>query len=148
MFHLRKSVHVAMSVRVEDQLDKIVSDSATGDTAAAAELKKKSLTTGAGGDGENCISPRRKRDEWDIPISSFARLTINPIRCIVEGLKLEPNPDKSFIPLSLGKSRIKIYILSYVNRLSLISRSSAIRIFIFREALISLENFYHRSTRH
>lgn len=97
-----------MSVRNEDHLDKRVSDFPTG-VAATAGLKK-SLVSGVGDDcnsnGLAKASTRAKRDEWNIGISPFARLTINPIRCIVEGLKLEPNPDKSFIPLSLGKLEI------------------------------------------
>lgn len=97
-----------MSVATKDHLDKSVSDLATG-----AALKKSSVGGGGGEGGCNNdriefpvlpkTSTRRKREEWNINISAFARLTINPIRCIVEGLKLEPNPDKSFIPLSLGE---------------------------------------------
>lgn len=98
-----------MSVATKDNLDISVSDLGTG-----AALKKPSV--GGVGDSGGCNGQavvasktstpqgeRRKKEEWDIGISPFARLTINPIRCIVEGLKLEPNPDKSFIPLSLGK---------------------------------------------
>lgn len=89
--------------------NKKISEFPTGGVAPAAGLKK-SLSLVGGGVGE-CntdyflakSSTRAKKEEWDIRISPFARLTINPIRCIVEGLKLEPNPDKSFIPLSLGK---------------------------------------------
>lgn len=101
-----------MSVRNEDHLDKRVSDFPTG-VAATAGLKK-SLVSGVGDDcNSNGLvnSTRAKKDEWDIRISPFARLTINPIRCIVEGLKLEPNPDKSFIPLSLGMSELFLYSL-------------------------------------
>lgn len=102
-------MYVAMSVATKDNLDISVSDLGTG-----AALKKPSV--GGVGDSGGCNGQvvvasktstpqgeRRKKEEWDIGISPFARLTINPIRCIVEGLKLEPNPDKSFIPLSLGK---------------------------------------------
>lgn len=107
-----------MSVATKDHLDKSVSDLGTG-----AALK--SSVGGRGGAGEGVAggggcsaqkavsktSTRSTRTEWDIGISPFARLTINPIRCIVEGIKLEPNPDKSFIPLSLGESR-GVYDLS------------------------------------
>jgi tyrosine aminotransferase len=40
--------------------------------------------------------------KWDVKISEFARTTHNPIRAIVEGLKIEPNPDKQMIALSIG----------------------------------------------
>ncbi|CAO1417172.1 unnamed protein product [Diamesa hyperborea] len=39
---------------------------------------------------------------WDIKVSEFARLTHNPIRAIVEGLKIVPNPEKQMIALSIG----------------------------------------------
>ncbi|XP_058443839.1 tyrosine aminotransferase [Malaya genurostris] len=42
------------------------------------------------------------RTSWNVPISDFARLTHNPIRAIVEGLKIVPNPDKQLIALSIG----------------------------------------------
>ena len=40
---------------------------------------------------------------WDVKVSEFARLTHNPIRAIVEGLKIVPNPEKQMIALSIGK---------------------------------------------
>ena len=93
-----------MSVATKDQRDKSVSD-----LSKSAALKKSSVGGEGGGGCNNSTklipetATRRKREEWDIGISDFARLTINPIRCIVEGLKLDPNPDKSFIALSLGE---------------------------------------------
>ncbi|XP_058817635.1 tyrosine aminotransferase [Topomyia yanbarensis] len=42
------------------------------------------------------------RTSWNVRISDFARLTHNPIRAIVEGLKIVPNPDKQLIALSIG----------------------------------------------
>jgi hypothetical protein len=53
--------------------------------------------------------------KWDIKITEFARKTHNPIRAIVEGMKIEPNPDKQMIALSIG-----IYIIPK----TLISRAS------------------------
>lgn len=41
---------------------------------------------------------------WNVKPSTFAVKTINPIRNIVQNLKVEPNPEKSFIPLSIGKN--------------------------------------------
>ncbi|XP_033625481.1 tyrosine aminotransferase-like [Asterias rubens] len=43
-----------------------------------------------------------KRTKWTVSGSDMAMRTHNPIRAIVDGLKLEPNPDKEFIALSLG----------------------------------------------
>lgn len=43
---------------------------------------------------------------WSIRASDFSLNTHNPIRAIVDGLKIEPNKDndKEFIALSIGKS--------------------------------------------
>lgn len=41
--------------------------------------------------------------KWDIKCSEFAMKTHNPIRAIVDGLKIEPNKDKQMIALSIGK---------------------------------------------
>ena len=43
------------------------------------------------------------RREWAIKASPKALGTVNPIRSIVEGLNLTPNPEKPFIPLSIGE---------------------------------------------
>jgi len=41
--------------------------------------------------------------QWGIiPASFMARNTDNPIRKIVDGMKLTPNPDKNMIALSIG----------------------------------------------
>lgn len=45
---------------------------------------------------------KSSRNKWNVPISNFSRLTHNPIRAIVEGLKIVPNPDKQLIALSIG----------------------------------------------
>lgn len=54
-------------------------------------------------DGEFEIT-RNKGHEWNVKASEFAKKTTNPIRAIVEHLNVQPNPEKSFIPLSVGKS--------------------------------------------
>lgn len=41
--------------------------------------------------------------KWNIKCSEFAMKTHNPIRAIVDGLKIEPNKDKQMIALSIGK---------------------------------------------
>ncbi|ETN64518.1 tyrosine aminotransferase [Anopheles darlingi] len=45
---------------------------------------------------------KSKRNRWNVPISDFAKLTHNPIRAIVEGLNIQPHPDKPLIALSIG----------------------------------------------
>jgi hypothetical protein len=40
---------------------------------------------------------------WNVKCSSFALKTHNPIRAIVDGLKIEPNKDKPMIALSIGR---------------------------------------------
>lgn len=40
---------------------------------------------------------------WNVKATNFAKNTVNPIREIVDNLKIDPNPDKSFIPLSIGE---------------------------------------------
>ena len=42
---------------------------------------------------------------WNVKCSGFAQKTHNPIRAIVEGLKIEPNKDKPMIALSIGEFR-------------------------------------------
>lgn len=43
-----------------------------------------------------------KRSKWTIASSHMAKRTFNPIRTVVDGMKLEPNPDKDLISLSIG----------------------------------------------
>lgn len=47
------------------------------------------------------FKPARK--DWNVKVSDFAKNTHNPIRALVEGLKIEPNPDKQLIALSIGE---------------------------------------------
>lgn len=50
----------------------------------------------------------RKRREWKVQPSEFAMKITNPIRAIVENLNVQPNPNKAFIPLSVGKKNNKL----------------------------------------
>ena len=47
-----------------------------------------------------------KRKRWEVPASSMAKKTFNPIRSIVDHMKIEPNPEKEMIKLSLGMTNI------------------------------------------
>ncbi|GAB0093454.1 Tyrosine aminotransferase [Sergentomyia squamirostris] len=42
------------------------------------------------------------RTKWNLKTTAFAESTVNPIREIVDNLKFIPNPEKQFIPLSIG----------------------------------------------
>lgn len=46
---------------------------------------------------------RKHVRNWNVLPSQFSLNTLNPIRAIVEHLKIEPNPEKQFIPLSVGE---------------------------------------------
>ncbi|KAK3910697.1 Tyrosine aminotransferase [Frankliniella fusca] len=50
--------------------------------------------------------PRGRPQEWHVPASDIARSTHNYIRSIVENMKIEPNPDKKMIALSIGDPTI------------------------------------------
>lgn len=45
---------------------------------------------------------RKMKKSWKIPVSKMAENTFNPIRNIVDGMKLTPNPEKDMIALSIG----------------------------------------------
>ncbi|XP_059146218.1 LOW QUALITY PROTEIN: tyrosine aminotransferase-like [Physella acuta] len=45
---------------------------------------------------------KRARKGWHIPMSAMAENTFNPIRSIVDTMKIEPHPDKPMIALSIG----------------------------------------------
>jgi hypothetical protein len=54
-------------------------------------------------DSRKKVSFRAGRDQkWNIKSSEFAMKTHNPIRAIVDGLKIQPNIDKKMIALSIG----------------------------------------------
>uniref|UniRef100_A0A3B1JHT1 Tyrosine aminotransferase n=1 Tax=Astyanax mexicanus TaxID=7994 RepID=A0A3B1JHT1_ASTMX len=50
---------------------------------------------------------KARRQRWSVRASEMSKNTLNPIRAIVDGMKLTPNPDKPMIALSIGylKSR-------------------------------------------
>ncbi|GFS03954.1 tyrosine aminotransferase [Elysia marginata] len=45
---------------------------------------------------------RKLKKGWKVSMSKMAENTFNPIRTIVDGMKLTPNPDKDMIALSIG----------------------------------------------
>lgn len=46
------------------------------------------------------------RSEWNIDSSQFAKSTLNPVRKMIEQMKLEPNPELPMIALSIGDPTI------------------------------------------
>lgn len=51
---------------------------------------------------DQSFKKRRSHKSWNVEASDIARNTFNPIRSIVDGMKLTPNPDKAMIALSIG----------------------------------------------
>jgi len=47
---------------------------------------------------------KTRRQRWAVRPSEVAVNTCNPIRAIVDGMKLTPNPDKAMISLSIGET--------------------------------------------
>jgi len=52
------------------------------------------------------VKRKRQRTSWNVPASDIARNTFNPIRSIVDGMKLTPNPEKPMIALSIGITKV------------------------------------------
>lgn len=50
----------------------------------------------------NKISNDNLRSEWNIETSKFAQSTSNPVRKMIEQMKIEPNPNLPMIALSIG----------------------------------------------
>ncbi|KAB5574764.1 hypothetical protein PHYPO_G00212800 [Pangasianodon hypophthalmus] len=48
------------------------------------------------------VKGRARGQRWSVRASEMAKNTLNPIRAIVDGMKLTPNPDKPMIALSIG----------------------------------------------
>lgn len=46
---------------------------------------------------------KKMRMNWEVPASRMSHQTFNPIRNIVDTMKLTPNPEKEMIALSIGK---------------------------------------------
>lgn len=51
-----------------------------------------------------CLAKQKScRQRWNIRPSEMSINTLNPIRAIVDGMKLTPNPEKPMIALSIGE---------------------------------------------
>lgn len=49
---------------------------------------------------------KSRRQRWEVKPSDMANNTLNPIRAIVDGMKLIPNPNKPMIALSIGEENL------------------------------------------
>lgn len=54
---------------------------------------------------------KSRRQRWEVKPSELAINTVNPIRAIVDGMKLTPHPDKPMISLSIGKKSFSDFII-------------------------------------
>jgi hypothetical protein len=54
--------------------------------------------------------------KWSVKCSDLALKTHNPIRAIVDGMKIQPNPDKRMIALSLGQFQSFLTHPKYIPR--------------------------------
>ena len=76
-------------------------------------------------------------DEWTINASQFSKSTCNPVRKLVEQMKIEPNPDLQMIALSIGDPTI----------LSNLGKPDTVRNAIIKYVQVnrtSFENFYNK----
>lgn len=55
--------------------------------------------------GRNSVQGRKKgrKARWDVRPSDMSNKTFNPIRAIVDNMKVQPNPNKTVISLSIGE---------------------------------------------
>ena len=58
------------------------------------------------------------KDAWFIPASEESKKTINTIKEVVDGRKLDKNPDKDVLNLSIGMSHKEISHVVYIAWLS------------------------------
>uniref|UniRef100_A0A6Q2XTA1 Tyrosine aminotransferase n=1 Tax=Esox lucius TaxID=8010 RepID=A0A6Q2XTA1_ESOLU len=69
-------------------------------------VHEKNALNGVNGKGLNDIvyptKQKSRRQRWNIRASKMSINTLNPIRSIVDGMKLTPNPEKPMIALSIG----------------------------------------------
>lgn len=56
------------------------------------------------------VKNNKNRTQWNVKAADIAKFTYNPIRSIVEGLKIAPHPDKPMIALSIGESVVFVYL--------------------------------------
>lgn len=68
----------------------------------------------------HCLNKRK----WEVAASDMAKRTVNPIRRIVDSMKIEPNPNFSPISLSIGDPTVFGNLLPHPNMLKAIEESA------------------------
>lgn len=58
---------------------------------------------GSGGRSSTPGKVKGRKARWSVKPSDMANNTFNPIRAIVDSMKVKPNPDKTMISLSIGE---------------------------------------------
>lgn len=58
---------------------------------------------GSGGRSSTLGKAKGRKARWSVKPSDMANNTFNPIRAIVDSMKVKPNPDKTMISLSIGE---------------------------------------------
>jgi len=71
----------------------------------------------------NQSSETCRRKAWSLPASAMAKRTVNPIRRIVDTMKIEPNPNYEVISLSIGDPTVFGNLLPHENMLAAIDES-------------------------
>lgn len=78
----------------------------TRDKARPVTSSSEASNTGLSANGSDGIprSPNlaHREDGWNVQASKRSMRTINPIRNLIQNMKVEPNPDKELIKLSIG----------------------------------------------
>ena len=105
-----------LSSRMDDKsyLVKMNGNGVHGKTALNAKTLSGTVVNGRGvlGNGVNHVSMngslypakvKSRRQRWEVKPSEMANNTLNPIRSIVDEMKLTPNRDKPMIALSIGE---------------------------------------------
>lgn len=77
-------------------------DESTGESSSYGTCNDDSPSPTFSTDTEQCLLELEPPVEWNVRSSYIARNTCNPIRQIVDGMKLTPNPEKPMIALSIG----------------------------------------------
>lgn len=68
-----------------------------------------SSVIGCGEEKRQLAATAGSRADWKIEASYTALNTFNPIRRIVDGMRLTPHPEKELIRLTIGKVAIPVY---------------------------------------
>lgn len=60
---------------------------------------------------------KSRKPRWAVRASEMSKKTFNPVRAIVDSMKVEPNPKKAMISLSLGEHSPVAEVSRYLGQL-------------------------------